>query len=263
MRTWLKKTPSREELRAKLIAEPDVILDDRDLMKALIAANEKAMGTNIVDLRGIAMQRLETRLDRLEDTHRSVIAAAYENLAGTNQIHRAILAMLDPAGFEDFLKNLGGEVLQILRVEAIRLVLETETDPEQETAVERLGDVLSVHGRGFVDIYMNGFKTGAPRSVILRQKGRPRPPDLRRLRRRDRVRGHPATEFRPGQASGACSSSARPTPTSSAPTRAPTFWPSSGACSNAPCGAGCPDRLRPQPRDAGRGRALVRSPLGA
>ena len=160
-----------EELRAKLIAEPDVILDDRDLMKALIAANEKAMGTNIVDLRGIAMQRLETRLDRLEDTHRSVIAAAYENLAGTNQIHRAILAMLDPAGFEDFLKNLGGEVLQILRVEAIRLVLETEADPENEAAVERLGDVLSVHGRGFVDIYMNGFRTGAPRSVLLRQKG--------------------------------------------------------------------------------------------
>ena len=49
-------------------------------MRALIAANERAMGGNIVDLRGIAMERLEARLDRLEDTHRSVIAAAYENL---------------------------------------------------------------------------------------------------------------------------------------------------------------------------------------
>ena len=54
------------------------------------------MGGNIVDIRGIAMERLEHRLDRLEDTHRSVIAAAYENLAGTNQIHRAILRMMDP-----------------------------------------------------------------------------------------------------------------------------------------------------------------------
>jgi len=78
------------DLRDRIIAEPEVILEDRDLMRALIAANERAMGTNVVDLRGIGMERLEARLERLEDTHRSVIAAAYENLAGTNQVHRAI-----------------------------------------------------------------------------------------------------------------------------------------------------------------------------
>jgi uncharacterized protein YigA (DUF484 family) len=159
------------DIRERLIAKPDVILEDRDLMKALIAANEEAMGANIVDLRGIAMQRLEARLDRLEDTHRSVIAAAYENLAGTNQIHRAILAMLDPTDFEDFLRNLGGEVLQILRVDTVRLVLESEIEAEGEAAVERLGDVLSVHPKGFVDAYMAGTRTGSARSVVLRQTG--------------------------------------------------------------------------------------------
>ncbi|HBB82017.1 MAG TPA: DUF484 domain-containing protein, partial [Sulfitobacter sp.] len=61
-----------DALREAIISAPDVILDDSDVMQALIAANEKAMGGNIVDLRGIAMERLETRLDRLEDTHRSV-----------------------------------------------------------------------------------------------------------------------------------------------------------------------------------------------
>ena len=93
-----------QDVRDRLLAEPELLLEDRDMMAALIAANERAMGSNIVDLRGIAMERLESRLDRLEDTHRSVIAAAYENLAGTNQVHRAILQMLDPLAFEDFLK---------------------------------------------------------------------------------------------------------------------------------------------------------------
>ena len=88
-----------EDLRSKIISEPELILEDRDLMRALIAANEKVMGGNIVDLRGIAMERMETRLERLEETHRHVIAAAYENLAGTNMIHRAVLKMLDPTGF--------------------------------------------------------------------------------------------------------------------------------------------------------------------
>jgi uncharacterized protein YigA (DUF484 family) len=153
-----------EELRGKLIAKPEVILEDRDLMKALIVANERAMGANIVDLRGIAMERLEARLDRLEDTHRSVIAAAYENLAGTNQIHRAILRMLDPVEFEEFLHNLGAEVASILRVESVRLVLETtEGGTEEESAVKRMSDVRSVDG------FMSGGRGGAPRAVVLRQ----------------------------------------------------------------------------------------------
>lgn len=157
------------EVREKLIAEPEMILEDRDLMRALISANERAMGANIVDLRGIAMERLEARLDRLEDTHRSVIAAAYENLAGTNQIHRAVLAMLDPVTFESFLRNLGGEVAQILRVDRVRLVLETEQSQAGEPALRRLGDVLSVAEPGFVDGYLRAGRSGQPRPVVLRQ----------------------------------------------------------------------------------------------
>ncbi len=156
-----------DALREAIISAPDVILDDSDVMQALIAANEKAMGGNIVDLRGIAMERLETRLDRLEDTHRSVIAAAYENLAGTNQIHRAILQMLDPVEFETFLRNLGGEVADILRVDAVKLVLESVQN-DNDPAVQRLGDVLTVAEPGFIDDYLSQGRGGMVRQVTLR-----------------------------------------------------------------------------------------------
>lgn len=156
-----------DALREAIISAPDVILDDSDVMQALIAANEKAMGGNIVDLRGIAMERLETRLDRLEDTHRSVIAAAYENLAGTNQIHRAILQMLDPVEFETFLRNLGGEVADILRVDAVKLVLESVQN-DNDPAVQRLGDVLTVAEPGFIDDYLSQGRGGLVRQVTLR-----------------------------------------------------------------------------------------------
>jgi uncharacterized protein YigA (DUF484 family) len=157
-----------DSLRETIITRPDMILDDKDLMHALIAANERAMGGNIVDLRGIAMERLESRLDRLEDTHRSVIAAAYENLAGTNQIHRAILRLLDPLEFEPFLKDLGGEVAQILRVDVIKLVLESVQN-DNEPVVRRLGDVLSVAEPGFVARFMAGDREAPLRPVTLRQ----------------------------------------------------------------------------------------------
>ncbi|MFD0860167.1 DUF484 family protein [Roseovarius aquimarinus] len=156
-----------DHLRERIISQPDVILEDKDLMHALIAANERAMGGNIVDLRGIAMDRLEARLDRLEDTHRSVIAAAYDNLAGTNQVHRAILRMLDPTEFEDFLHNLGGEVADILRVSSVRLILESVQEGD-DPAVQRLGDVLSVAEPGFVARYISNGRSGE-RPVTLRQ----------------------------------------------------------------------------------------------
>lgn len=160
-----------ESLREKILTHPEMILEDQDVMKALIAANERSMGGNIVDLRGIAMERLEARLDRLEDTHRSVIAAAYENLAGTNQIHRAILRMLDPTEFERFLMDLDGEVATILRVDAVRLVLETAQDDNGES-IKRLGDVLSVADAGFVENYLTLGRNVPIRQVTLRQMER-------------------------------------------------------------------------------------------
>ncbi|RBI86793.1 DUF484 domain-containing protein [Rhodosalinus halophilus] len=163
-------------LRARIISEPESILEDAEVMRALVAANERSMGANIVDMRGIAMERLEARLDRLEETHRSVIAAAYENLAGTNQVHRAILRMLDPVEFETFLDDLDGEVAAILRVDAIRLVLES-AQAEQDPAVERLGGVLRVVEPGFVRRHVSA-RAGeeAVRPVTLRQidAGEPR-----------------------------------------------------------------------------------------
>lgn len=157
-----------DALREAIISRPDVILDDKDLMHALIAANERAMGGNIVDLRGLAMERLEARLDRLEDTHRSVIAAAYENLAGTNQIHRAILRMLDPTEFETFLRDLGGDVAETLRVDAVKLVLESLQN-DKDPAINRLGDVLSVAEPGFIECYLTHARGGTVRQVTLRQ----------------------------------------------------------------------------------------------
>ncbi len=157
-----------EELRNQLIADPEAILDDKDLMRALVAANEVQMGSNVVDLRGIAMERLEARLDRLEDTHRSVIAAAYENLTGTNQVHRAILRMLDPAEFETFLRDLDGDVAEILAVDCVRLVLESVQD-ENDPAVKRLGDVLYVAEPGFIENYLTAGKRSNSRQVTLRQ----------------------------------------------------------------------------------------------
>ena len=161
----------KDNLRAAILAKPDSVLDDNDLMQALVTANEQARGDNVIDLRDIAMQRLEARLDRLESTHRSVIAAAYENLAGTHQVHRAILRLLEPTVFEDFLCALGNDVAEILRVDHITLVLET-TVVQDDPTVNSLGGVLTVVEPGFIDSYLTADRNGSAREVTLRKISR-------------------------------------------------------------------------------------------
>lgn len=160
------------DLRDLILAKPERLLDDRDVMNALVAANDRAIGSNIVDLRAIAMQRLQTRLDRLEDTHRSVIAAAYENLAGTNQVHRAVLTLLDAPDFEAFLATLQGDVARTLRVDAVRLVLESVQENAASTpALHRVGDVVHIAPQGFVATYMTNGRALMARPVVLRSAG--------------------------------------------------------------------------------------------
>lgn len=156
------------EIREKIIKDPGLILDDRDLMNALVAANEQARGENIVDLRSIAMGRLEERLDRLEDTHKSVIAAAYDNLAGTNMIHRAVLKLLGTQDFSSFMACLQHELPEVLRVDYIRLVLETrQATPDAE--LSKLSDILIPTPEGFISEYVTHGRPRQDKKITLRQ----------------------------------------------------------------------------------------------
>ncbi len=75
--------------------------------------------------------------------------------------------MLDPVEFEPFLHDLGGEVADILRVDAVKLVLESVQN-DDDPAIKRLGDVLSVAEPGFIDHYLHQGRSGVPRQVTLR-----------------------------------------------------------------------------------------------
>lgn len=158
-----------EAFRATVLADPDVVLEDREVMRALISADGSGPGGNIVDLRGIALNRLETRLERLEDTHRSVIAAAYDNLAGTNQIHRAVLCLLDAGDFGAFLSRLPNELAEVLQVDVIRLVLETAHIDEGKAFEARFDGTMTVAPKGFIGTYLTGDKALPQRPVTLRQ----------------------------------------------------------------------------------------------
>lgn len=140
-----------EALRAQVLRDPALVLDDRAIMAALIeAAGGEAR--NVVDLRGALVRRLETRLERLEHAHRTVIAAAYENLAGASQVHRVALMLLEAESPAAFARALLVEAAEVLAVDAARLAL------EGEAALAGLDDALAARTpalpEGAIDAYL-------------------------------------------------------------------------------------------------------------
>jgi uncharacterized protein YigA (DUF484 family) len=141
-------------LRNFITENPRIVLDAPDVMRALLATHDQTLGQNIVDLRSVAMRRLEAQLGRLEETNRSVIAAAYDNLAGTQQIHRALLKIMEPTDFGGFLAMIGTEMVDILRIDYACLILETQNQsPDPNLAP--LGPVVKPGPSGFVADYLS------------------------------------------------------------------------------------------------------------
>lgn len=120
-----------DELRRQLLADPELILSDREVMRALIGAHESEVGGNVIDIRGRAMKAMEDRLNRLEAAHQTVISNAYENQSGQAMIQRAVLALMEPVDFPSFLESLEGTVAPTLRIDTLRLVFESAQDVPQ------------------------------------------------------------------------------------------------------------------------------------
>ncbi len=146
-------------LREKILKAPEVVLEDREVMRALVGANDRALGPNVVDMRGLAMDRLEGRLGRLEETHANVISAAHDSFAGMQAVHRAVLGLLEAESFEAFLGRLEGPTADCLRVDAMRLVLESR----DEAVTGEFPRLIALAEPGFVAAY-----GGHGRAVRLR-----------------------------------------------------------------------------------------------
>ncbi len=163
-------TDERDLIRSLIVADPELVLADDQVMRALIGEGEEHADRQVIDLRDRLVARLEMRLKRLVQANRSVIAAAYENVAGTRQLHRAVVALIGETGLAGFLRCLTIEVPRMLGVEEARLCLEADVDEAQ--AMEGLGRGLE--GRvlalpyGTVEDYLTLDGGFAPEGVALR-----------------------------------------------------------------------------------------------
>lgn len=158
---------SAETLRDRILQNPSAVLEDSEVMAHLIAADDAERGANVFDLRGLALSRLEARFDQLEKTHQEVLAAAYHNVATTDQVHRAIRALTGPLELEPFLQCLQSDVADILRLSSVRILLEpAEFRP---VPLPNPSGVLLMVDPGMVELHVNTWRSGRSPDVVARR----------------------------------------------------------------------------------------------
>jgi uncharacterized protein YigA (DUF484 family) len=159
------------DIRKRILQDPEALLNDREVMRALIAASDSDAPANIIDLKTVVLKRLEGRLDEMEGQNSTIISAAYENIATTSQVHTAILDALEPKTFHDFLEFLRSNWAQTLNIDVARLCLEAPAIPLADMpALQReFGPGVVFLQKDEIDYYVTLGKDHDPRPVTLRQ----------------------------------------------------------------------------------------------
>ena len=158
-----------DQLREEILAKAHEILNDETLLRALIEASDKNLGSKIVDLRSVAMQKMDGELKKLKRSNQQVIATAYENLVGMKQVHQVVLKSLEQNNFDEFITNLDTEACNILRVDCIKIGLETHSSLQNNEKYDsKLSKLLDLYPVNFVDTYISQGENNNTDDVILR-----------------------------------------------------------------------------------------------
>ena len=158
-----------DQLREEILAKAHEILNDETLLRALIEASDKNLGSKIVDLRSVAMQKMDGELKKLKRSNQQVIATAYENLVGMKQVHQVVLKSLEQNNFDEFITNLDTQACNILRVDCIKIGLETHSSLQNNEKYDsKLSKLLDLYPVNFVDTYISQGENNNTDDVILR-----------------------------------------------------------------------------------------------
>lgn len=162
-RTPKKSKLGRSAVRAYILENPAIVLDDAEVSAKLVELAGERYGDNVVSLQSAVMARMRERLRAVEIEREEIIDAAEANLMSMRQVNDAILHMLEAPSFKEFIDIVGNEFGELLLVDSVRLCVETAPAKDGEKKKD-IGTLCPI-APGSV----NAFFHGAPWGVALRE----------------------------------------------------------------------------------------------
>lgn len=118
-----------DTVKQYLLANPDFILDDMDLI-ASMSAPKNAVGDNVLDLQSVIIERLQHKVGQLRDIQAELIDAASINALTRDRVLVAVLKLMDAKSFEEliaFITEPSG-LAAALDLDTVALAVESKAD---------------------------------------------------------------------------------------------------------------------------------------
>ena len=149
------------DIIAYLRRHPD-FLDRHPEALRLLRAPTREIGEDVVDFQHFQIERLRRELARVNLEHRTLIAASRGNLASQSRVHKAVIAILGAASFEQLLQTVTTDLAVLLDVDIVTVGVESTAAP-----VGR----LSLHGIRLLKAGAVDTLLGPERGALLRVDG--------------------------------------------------------------------------------------------
>jgi uncharacterized protein len=148
---------SGRDVVAYLRRHPD-FLDRHPEALRLLGAPSRELGADVFDFQHFHIERLRRDLTRLTTEQRSLIAASRGTLASQGRVHKAVLAVLAAASFEQLLQTVTTDLAVLLDVDVVTIGVESTVPAAR----------LGLHGIRLLKAGAIDALLGAERNVLLR-----------------------------------------------------------------------------------------------
>ena len=121
------KSQLDEEIRQKILKNPDLILLDQEVFMSLINEKNFSDEENIVDIRNAFLKRLGSKLEKLKDANNKILKNAYENQLSVSKIHKCCLSIINSTTRNEIFSTIFNEFPTSLQINSVKLVLDKDT----------------------------------------------------------------------------------------------------------------------------------------
>jgi hypothetical protein len=146
------------DIIAYLRRHPD-FLDSHPEALRLLRAPTREIGEDVFDFQHFQIERLRRDLTRVNLEHRTLIAASRGTLASQGRVHKAVLAILAAASFEQLLQTVTTDLGVLLDVDVVTIGVESTAAPAGR---------LSLHGIHLLKAGAVDGLLGAERGTLMR-----------------------------------------------------------------------------------------------
>ncbi len=120
----MTKNKLDEDIRQKILKNPDLVLLDQEIFLSLINEKNFSDDAKIVDIRNVFLKRLGAKLEKLKNANDKILKHAYENQLSVTKIHKCCLSVLSSQSLQELSTTIFDEFPVVLNITSVKLVLE-------------------------------------------------------------------------------------------------------------------------------------------